>query len=195
MITMGGHMPYYKEKYDNYHVTIEKSLEDDDINDTVLSYAEGIYLADQELGRLYSYIQSLDEETILIFFGDHLPLLQTAKGKDALNEIYFQASDDSLESIYRKYNTQALVLSNYEIMHEDYDVLSPDLLLTYVMNHIDMDLSSYYKFLYSTIDILPSSNYVISMDKYGNLYPTKGLSGSMKNVYSLREQMQYKLFK
>lgn len=195
MITMGGHMPYYKDKYDTYHVSIEETKEDDDINDTVLSYAEGIYLADQQLGRLYDYIQSLDEETILIFFGDHLPLLQTAKGRDALDEIYFNATDDNLESIYRKYNTQALILSNYEIEHENYSLLSPDLLLTYVMNHIDMDLSSYYEFLYSTIDILPSSNYVVSMDKNGFIYPTKGLTGSMKDVYSLREQMQYKLFK
>ena len=50
-----------------------------DLNDTVKSYAEGMYKADKELGRLYNYIQTLDEETIIVFFGDHLPLLKTQK--------------------------------------------------------------------------------------------------------------------
>lgn len=194
IITMGGHMPYYKDRYDTYDVEIEKSTEDSDINDAVLAYAEGIHLADEQLGRLYDYINTLDEETIILFFGDHLPLLQTEMGRDALSEIYFDNAN-TLEGIYKKYNTQALILSNYEIEHEDYDVISPDLLLTYVMNHIDMNVSPYYQFLYQTIPTLPSSNYVISKDLDGNLFLTKGLTGKMKETYLLREKMQYKLFK
>ena len=67
--------------------------------------------------------------------------------------------------------------------------------MTYVLNNMDIELSPFYRWLYNTIDILPSSNYVVSQDKDGKIYYTLGLEGKMKEIYELREKMQYLLFK
>ncbi len=195
VITMGGHMPYYEKRYEKYDIDIVESPYNKEINGTIKSYAEGIYKADVELGRLYDYINTLDEETILVFFGDHLPHLQTKKGKDALFEIGYLNNDYDLKSVYRQFNTKALILSNYKIDFDDTKYLSPDLLFTYIMNNMDLNLSSYYKWLYTTIDTLPSSNYVVSVDKNGNLYYTLGLEKEMKDTYELRKKVQYMLFR
>lgn len=195
VITMGGHMPYYEERYDNYDFDIVESSYNDEINGTIKSYAEGIYKADIELGRLYEYINTLDEDTLLVFFGDHLPHLQTKKGKDALFEIGYLNNNYDLKSVYRQFNTQALILSNYDVKFDDINYLSPDLLFTYIINNMDVELSSYYKWLYTTIPLLPSSNYVLSVDKFGNLYYTLGLENEMKNTYELRKKVQYMLFR
>lgn len=194
IITMGGHMPYFEERYDNYDINIVESPYDKDTNEVVHSYAEGIYLADKELGRIYDYIQTLDEETIVVFFGDHLPHLSTPDGKDALFTTNFLNNNYSLDSVYKQYNTTALILSNYNIK-TNVKYLSPDLLMTYVLNNMDIKLSPFYRWLYNTIDILPSSNYVVSQDKDGKIYYTLGLEGKMKEIYELREKMQYLLFK
>lgn len=194
-ITMGGHMPYYEEKYNEYDFEITNSNYNKEITGTIKSYAEGIYMADQELGRLYEYIKTLDEETIIVFFGDHLPHLQTLSGKDALFEIDYLNNSYDLESVYKQFNTQALILSNYDIEHDDINYLSPDLLLTYVMNNMNIELSSYYRWLYTTIDTLPSSNYVVTMANDGSLHYTLGLEDDMKDTYDLRKKVQYMLFR
>lgn len=100
-----------------------------------------------------------------------------------------------LESVYRQFNTKALILSNYDLDFGDIKYLSPDLLFTYIMNNMDLELSPFYKWLYTTIEDLPSSNYVVSIDNNGNLYYTLGLEEKMKNTYELREKVQYMLFR
>lgn len=195
MITMGGHMPYYEGRYDKYDVNIVESPYEKDINEVVHSYAEGIYLADKELGRIYDYINTLDEDTIVVFFGDHLPHLSTPDGKDALFKTGYLDDDYSLESVYKQYNTTALILSNYDLGNDETKYLSPDLLMTYILNNMDIELSPFYRWLYTTKDVLPSSNYVVSQDNSGKIYYTLGLKDQMKEIYDLREKIQYLLFK
>ena len=194
-ITMGGHMPYYKGKYENYDVNIVESPYDDGVNGVVQSFAQGIYLADKELGRLYDYIQTLDEETIVVFFGDHLPHLATPDGKDGLFTTGFLKEKYDLDSAYNQYNTTALIMSNYGVEFDDTKYLSPDLLMTYVLQNMDIELSPFYKWLYTTKDVLPSSNFVVAQDNNGKKYFTLELEDEMKNMYELREKVQYMLFK
>ena len=107
----------------------------------------------------------------------------------------FLNDDYNLDSVYRQYNTTALILSNYDASFDDTKYLSPDLLLTYILNNTDLNLSQYYKWLYSTKDVLPSSNFVVSQDKNGEIYYTLALPNEMKNMYNTRKKMQYMLFK
>ena len=194
-ITMGGHMPYYEERYENYDINIVDSPYTKDVNEVIHAYAEGMYLADKQLGRIYDYIQTIDEDTIIVFFGDHLPHLATPDGKDALFTTGFLSDDYNLESVYNQYNTTALIMSNYDIDFDDTNYLSPDLLMTYVLQNMDIELSPFYKWLYTTKDKLPSSNYVVAQDNDGKKYFTLNLEGEMKEMYDLREKVQYMLFK
>ena len=193
-ITMGGHMPYNIDKWDKYDIDV-KSNYGKDLNDTVKSYAEGMYKADKELGRLYNYIQTLDEETIIVFFGDHLPLLKTQNGDEVYTKTGYLSDKNDTETLRKKYNTEALILSNYNIKQEDFNYISPDLLLTYVMNNMDLELSDYYKWLYQTINTLPSYNLFIFQEESGNIDYTNNLKGKEKGIFELRKKMQYMLFK
>lgn len=71
--------------------------------------------------------------------------------------------------------------------------LGMDLFLNYVVNNLDINLSSYYRWLDDTKEILPASNSIVSMDAMGNLYNTEKITENMKAMYDLREQMQYKI--
>lgn len=144
-------------------------------------------------GRMYDYIQTLDEPTILIFLGDHLPYLYNAqKNEDTLNHLSYFNTGDELVDTYRKYNTQCLILANFDLGDvENWDYLSSDMLLTSVLNKMGLNLSDYYKWLYSTKDVLPSSNYLVSQDVDGKLYWTSELPSDMQNVLGKREDAQY----
>ena len=195
-LTIQQHMPYTYEKYDKYDIEIVESSLNQKMEETVHAYAQGVYDADKELGRLYDYIQNFDEPTIIIFFGDHLPYLNTANGNDVFSKLNYFNTEDELLNNYRKYNTQALVIANYDIKDEGVKYISPDLLMPYLLNRMDLNLSSYYRWLDTTRLVLPSYNYLLAIDKNGRLYNAKNiqLESDMKKLYLLREKMQYMLY-
>lgn len=193
-LTMQAHMPYLKDKYNYYDINIVKSDLNQDMNETLLSYAQGIYDTDKQLRRLYEYIQKLEEPTMIVFYGDHLPYLKTTNNKNVLEYLEFFNTDNELLNQYRKYNTQALILANYELKEENINFVSPDLLGCYLINKMDISISDYYKWLYTTINSLPSSNHVVSQDANGNLYYTNNLNSELEKIYNLRKCIQYKFF-
>lgn len=192
-LSMQAHMPYTIDKYKDYDIKLEKSNFSKEMDETLLSYAQGIYDTDKQLGRLYDYIQTLDEDTMIIFYGDHLPYLDT-NGKNILEKLdYFNTDDEDLNT-YRKYNTESLILTNFDIEEKNYKYAGPDLLSTYVLNNMDINISNYYRWLYKSIDTLPAYNSFVSVDKDGNVYNTKNLSKELDKIYNMRKNVQYKYF-
>ncbi len=148
----------------------------------------------KNFGRLYEYIQTYDEPTIIVFYGDHLPHLYQ-DNKDILLDCssYFNTNDDLLNT-YRKYNTQALILANFDLGENEYfDYMSPDMLLTSIVNKMDINISNYYIWLYNNKNILPSTNYLVSQDVNGNLFWTYNLDEEKKNFLELRRKIQYRM--
>ena len=193
--TIQSHMPFFKDKYDEYDIEVESSTLNDSMTDAILSYAQGCYDADEQLGRLYEYIMNFDEPTILIFFGDHLPFVpDTETQDDTIDYLQYFNTDDELLNTYRKYNTQGIIVANFDLGDTSkWNYLSADMILTNIINNMDIEISDYYEWLDTTSDILPASNRFVSCDTEGNLYWTENLKGKMKEVLNLRENMQYKV--
>lgn len=193
--TIQNHMTYTINKYEKYDIQIKESELDEDMNNTLTSYAQGVYDADQQLDRLYTYIQNYEEPTIILFLGDHLPYLYTEKGENVLDSLEYFNTPDELQNIFRKYNTQSLILSNYELEFNNIPrYLSADLLLTYIINQTGIETSDYYKWLSTTIGELPAYNKYIALDNNGKIYYINEMQEKMNNVYNIREKMQFKFF-
>ena len=191
-LTMQAHMPYYEDKYDTYDIEIKDTTLNIEEASMLKSYAQGIYDADKQLGRLYQYIQQLEEPSIVIFLGDHLPYLKEGL-QDVLQKLSYFNTGNQQQDLYRKYHTQALILSNFDTPQGKTLNMSTDLLLTYVLNQMDINLSDFYVWLNNTKKDLSCSNYFIT--KLGDeiIYTTE-LEGKAKEVYEIRRNMQYKFF-
>lgn len=198
VLTAQAHMPFPKDKYDEYDIDIKESGLNKEENETIRSYAQGVYDADRQLRAVYDYIQTLDEPTIIIFYGDHLPYLKTEDGEDITKKLKYFNTEDMLLNTYRRYNTQCLILSNYleesDYITKDTDYLGPDLVMPYILNKMDIQVSNYYKWLYTTRHNLPASNFSVTVDTKGNRYDTGLLEGSMKECFDIRKQMNWKQF-
>jgi hypothetical protein len=190
-----GHMPYQQSKFDDYNVNIIKSNLTEEENETLKVYAQGIYNSDKQLGEIYEYIQTINEPTILLFLSDHLPFIYSSDYTNVLSSLdYFNTSSEE-ENYYRIFNTQALVLSNYDISNLNMpNYLGVDILLTYLVNRMDVKLPNYYKWLESTTNILAASNKYISMDLNGNLIKTSNLLNEQQRIFELKNMMMYKMF-
>ena len=102
---------------------------------------------------------------------------------------------NELVNRYRKYNTEALIVSNYKIDYNDLTSLSPDLILTTIINKMDVEISDYYKWLYSTRKELPMTNWYLAKDKNGKIYDINNLPVDLYKIYSTKMKVQKYLFK
>ena len=195
LTTMQNHMPYSVDKYDNYSFEIKSSNLNQSDEGVLLSYVEGLSDASKELKRLYDYIQSIKNETIIIFLGDHLPYLSSENGDGILEKLHYFNTDNKLLNIYRRYNIEALILSNFKISFDNTEYLGPDLLIPYVLKSVGIHLSPYYNYLISeSKSILPCYNRHIVVDNYGKLYNPRLIDGDMLKEYQFRNMIQYKLY-
>ncbi len=112
-ISMENHQPYIS-KYSSFDVSVKNSKISNNIMEEVKHYTQGVYNSDKALGKLIDYVDKREKETILIFFGDHLPNLGENKG--AYRESGFiekgEMSDEDWEKILR---TPFLIHSNFPL--------------------------------------------------------------------------------
>ncbi len=112
-ITMENHQPY-ENKYEEYEIEVSNP----DLSKKSLlplkSYVTGVKHADEALKQLTDYIDTRKKDTILVFFGDHLPTL----GADKLAYIESgfiskgKIADDEWQKIMR---TPFMIYSNFSL--------------------------------------------------------------------------------
>jgi len=183
-LTAEAHMPYLESKFSNYSFDIESSPLSKEKTDVVKACAQGLHNADAMLGKLYDYIQSFDEPTILIFYGDHLPYLKTSAGEDIYQDMNYFNTDNEAINTFRKYNTGCLILDNYGLNYEKKDYMSPYLIMPYVFNHIDINVSPYYRWLYETMDKYPANNKYVSINSKGEPVLNNNLKDETSEQFS-----------
>ena len=190
--TIENHMPYDKEQFENYDIKIEESTLNKKEQEQVLAYSQGLSDMSNELNRLYEFVKEYDEPTIIIFLGDHLPYLYSNKNNLLIEKLQYFNTSDEKENIYRKYCTEVLILSNYDV---DLSVIptymSADMLLNSVLNNMNIKISNYYKWLYQTRNVIACYNRYIFMDSKNILYYNDELTEDMKEIYKKRRDIQY----
>lgn len=80
-------------------------------------------------------------------------------------------------------------------MNFDSEYISPDMLLTSIVNRMDIELSPYYKWIYKIRNVLPAQNRYLTIDAQRQIYYlNEEMPEEMENAKKLRENMQYYLF-
>jgi len=126
-VSMENHDPFI-DKYDSLDVTTESDKLDATQKNIVSNFAQGIYDADQALGKLIKGLSDSKKPTLLYFFGDHAPRLGTLedyyKVYDLLGAIDEPEQKQGLGEL--KYSTTPLVTwSNYKDMRSFPSIISP----------------------------------------------------------------------
>ena len=190
--TSEAHMPYYADKFDSYDVDILSSPLTEEENAILRSYVQGVYDADAMLADVYAYIQTLNEPTVLLFFGDHLPNLHN-QDENLFNKLQYFNTDNALLNETRRYQTEGLILANFPLT-DDVDYLSQDVMLPYLFSKTSVTFSPYYQYLISTLDTLPALGVFSAYDKNGKLFALQNLPQEMQTIYTERKILQAYLF-
>lgn len=110
-ISMENHQPY-PDKFSSFTVTAENPAFDDSVANAVRNFTQGVYEADQCLGRLAEYIDQRDRDTVLIWYGDHLPTLGAGFGAYVQSGWVGTFGPEDYEKIY---STPFLVYANFDL--------------------------------------------------------------------------------
>lgn len=148
-LSMENHQPYFGEKFEDPSGLryTANSLDEDQIH-TVDNLLHGLHSADAALGALVSYFERVDEPTIIVFWGDHLPSLNTGLGGDSLYSILGYVDSDETKNwdsatMKRMHTTRYVAWNNYGA-----DLSAPEEMSTLGMGTRVLDWAGVEKLLY-----------------------------------------------
>lgn len=114
-ISMENHQPY-TDKFNDHYITVENSAFDSDVSNAVSNFTRGVSDADQCLTELAEYVKNRDKDTILIWFGDHLPTLGSNLGAYRQSGALDVSDDEYYEFLY---STPFVIYANFELNESD----------------------------------------------------------------------------
>lgn len=158
-ITMQNHMPYTDKTYEKYDVEIESEILTDDEKLKLKNYIQGVYDGDQMYIKLVNYLRNVEEPTILVMFGDHLP---------ALKSIYDKENYDGLDY----YTTPYIIWTNYDLRYENVNLskyLSPSNLSLNIMRLSNIEIPWYFKKYEELYRIYPAINNQLVLTSEGKI--------------------------
>ena len=117
-MTMQNHQPYYAGRYDEDRVGVSSDVLPAEALEMVQCYVNGLYDADQMLGRLTDYFARVDEPVILIFAGDHVPSLYLEETDSVYSLLGYVSSATSAhwseEEYQRMLSTDYVIWTNFD---------------------------------------------------------------------------------
>lgn len=156
-VTMQNHMPYKGNLYDSYDIEVESNQLDENTKQELRNYVQGIYDSDQMYMKLVDYLKNINEPTILVMFGDHLPSIS---GFDLYKNSDFNILD--------YYTTPYIIWANYDMDETELSsYMSPSYLSINILKMCNIQLPWYLTKIEQLYTNYPAinNNFVIKSDK------------------------------
>ncbi|MBS8265752.1 LTA synthase family protein [Mesobacillus boroniphilus] len=186
-VTMQNHLPYNPGRYEENTVKISGLTEES--TSPLEVYTEGVKQADEALRHLIERVEELEEPTIIVFWGDHLPVLGASRSvykesgfADAKNE----------EEYERKFSeTPLLIYSTSDPGNKDLGTISPAYLGPFVFDLGNLDAPPFYDFLKEVQSEIPAFKHAVKIGKDQEIL--KELNEKQKSLLNDYQMIQYDL--
>ncbi len=159
-------------------------------------YLSLIRKSDEALSSLLTSLEAFDEDTIVVFFGDHQPATSVYS---KLLELYGIELDEenSLEDMEMRYTIPFIIWSNYDIDEETYayvsELVSNGISANYISTLVSLtagvELTDYQGFLGTLIESFPVITANVVIDADGNYYSAYGTGDYLSSDYADDEDL------
>lgn len=161
-VTYQNHGSY--KNADDLTQTVDLSSYGYENYDTAENYLSLIKLTDEAFQKLIEYFQNVDENVMIIMYGDHQPSLGSASDR-----LFFPNSGTPEEDI-KQYITPFLIWANYDIEDQTIDKMSANYMSSLILHTANMELTPYQQFLYELKDKYPVISLYGCYDSEGHFY-------------------------
>lgn len=183
-VTMQNHGGY-QDLYTNFTPDITAGLN----NFSLDQYLSLVELSDQALEKLISYFSTVDEKTVVVFFGDHQPSDTVACSVLAENGMTWNALSE--EELKLRYQVPYVIWANYDIVEEQNADTSANYLGAEVLARAGVPTYGYQNFLLELEKEYPVISAVRTVQADGKENPTAEENEKMKTY---RKLQYYELF-
>ncbi len=184
-VTMQNHSPY---TYEGERYTQYISLDDfGDEYPEVEQYLSLLHETDRAVEDLIGYFQNIEEEVVIVFFGDHQPRID-----EAFYKAVSGTTADTLDEQQKQYKVPFFIWTNYDTEENYIDCTSLSYLSTYVYDAAGIALPPYNQFLYELEAVIPSINANGFYSPSAGCYlPFHEAGGEERRWLELYEALQY----
>ncbi len=179
-VTMQNHSSY-SEEYDNFHpdITVEGTS-----SKILPNYLSLIKLSDQALENLIEYFSQADEDTVIVFFGDHQPSNSVAAPVWKING----RSGDSLteEEEALRYKVPFIIWANYDIEAASNVETSANYLGGHVLRAAGLPLYDYRNYLSQLEGQYPVLTAIRAENAQGISTPVKDVKSTLQDYMTLQ---------
>jgi hypothetical protein len=145
-ISMENHQPY-NDKYENNNIKILNGDISEESKNLGENFITGLNSADKGLKKIIDYFENIEEDTIILFFGDHLPTL----GSDFkfYRELGFVEKEGKLvnNGLLKIVSPPYFIYSNYGLNIESYELIGSNFLGNYLLNIVGLEKPLFYYFI------------------------------------------------
>lgn len=177
-VTMQNHSSYSGE-FENFtpDITVNNSK-----SETLNNYLSLMKISDDAIKKLVNYFSEQDEDTIIVFFGDHQPTNSVVSPIWKLNGK--SSSTLTLEDETLRYKVPFFIWANYDIAEESNVETSPNFLGNKVLETAGIPLSDFRSFLAALEESYPVISSIRAEDAEGNSYEIKEVEDAL-NDYAI----------
>lgn len=170
-VTMQNHGPYEDNRYGDDVIRVEGSLTAS-AKQAVETYSRGVFAADRSLQQLIGYFEESGEPTVIVFYGDHLPML--GYDYDVYKQTGFISTERTehwtLEELERMRSVPYAVWSNFPLAEKPGPVLSYSFLGSAVLKSLGLEAPAQFAFHSDLAARVPVLLRNLVIDSQGNRY-------------------------
>lgn len=175
-VTMQNHGGYTDSDFENNIQIVGK----EGMYPKAEQYMSLMRLSDTELERLIAYFKDYDEPTVIVFFGDHQPKIDTEFYEDLMGK---KMSEFTTEEMQKLYVTRYLIWSNEKLKDDGVRDTSINYLSTHMMRLIGMPTTKYQKYLIELQKYYPIITANVKVNSYGTMTPINGEGSEELKMY------------
>lgn len=149
MVTMQNHTPY--NAISNPTIRVEDEELSELTRDTLESYTTSLEQTDLALKELIGYFEKVDEPTIIVVYGDHIPIL----GEEVYEELGYLEVEQAKDYV-EEASTPFFIWNNYGLEQKDYEYIDASYLGAVVLDYIGFKQDPYFNYLYEQLDEIKS---------------------------------------
>lgn len=188
-VTMQNHGGYwentiYKDGLVPYHTDAYGEVAKKSIDD----YVAGLHESDRALGELVDYFRKVDEQVIIVYFGDHV---SNAGPKDdrMLEKTSWHA--DSTEYEYETHKVPFIIWSNFDQQIENLGLMEVGELFPTVFELYDIKTNKFWNYIQDVRDVYGASSKRMVVDVDGKYAELATMTEEQKTDYDIYRLLQY----
>lgn len=188
VVTMQNHMPY-TDVYTDHGIRVNAKGLTAEENQRLTTYANGIKDSDEALEKLIQYFSQVEEPTIIVMYGDHLPALD--ENYALYEKLHYIDGTFDKEDCSKLYQTPFIIWNNYNLPSENMGLIDASYLGSQMLNYIGYNKDPYMNCLIKAECTLKAYGEHFELDHLEQIKALEELSEAERQLLTDLWMLQY----